>query len=140
MAWGIVYYRRKDGTVPAADFLDACPPSVDVRFQATLTAVRDAPPPQFSGGGRWEAMHGTMSGYYEIRTRFGRDHYRLFCMLENGSPNELRRRGFTTPQIAVINGMVKPNATLFTDRDYEKHVRKLGKDHLAQLPRRIAEG
>jgi hypothetical protein len=28
----------------------------------------------------------------------------------------------------------------FTDREYEKHVRKLGKDHLAQLPRRIAEG
>ncbi|HEY4097134.1 MAG TPA: hypothetical protein VGM33_16550 [Baekduia sp.] len=81
-----------------------------------------------------------MSGYYEIRVRFGRDHYRRFCMLENGSVDELRRRGFATPQIADINGMVKPNATLFTDREYNKHVRKLGKDHLAQLPRRIAEG
>jgi hypothetical protein len=108
--------------------------------QATLTAVRDAPPPQFSGGGRWEAMRGKMSGYYEIRTRFGRDHYRLFCILENGSSEELRQRGFPSPQIAVINGMVKANATLFTDGEYKKHVRKLGEDHLPQFPRRIAEG
>lgn len=25
---------------------------------AVLKAVADAPPPQFSGGGKWEAMHG----------------------------------------------------------------------------------
>jgi hypothetical protein len=140
MPWGIVYYRQKDGAVPAEDFLDACPVSVEARFLATLTAVRDAPPPQFSGGGRWEAMHGSMSGYYEIRTRFGRNHYRLFCILENGSADELRQRGFRTPQIAVINGMVKANATLFSDKEYKKHVRRLGDDYLAQIPRRIAEG
>jgi hypothetical protein len=140
MRWGIVYYQRKDGSVPAEAFLDSCPPSVEIRFLATLTAIRDAPPPQFSGGGRWEAMHGSMSGYYEIRTRFGRDHYRLFCILENGSSAELLQRGFANPQIAVINGMVKANATLFTDKEYKKHVRRFGDDYLAQLPRHIAEG
>jgi hypothetical protein len=36
--------------------------------------------------------------------------------------------------------MVKANATLFTDGDYKKHVRKLGEDHLSRIPRHIAEG
>lgn len=48
-------------------------------FNAVLEAVRAAPPPAFSGGGKREAMHGTMAGYYEIRvTGPGRrqgDHY-----------------------------------------------------------------
>jgi hypothetical protein len=42
----------------------------------------------------WEAMHGDMGGYYEIRlTGPGRRQYRLFCILDNGSPWELRTRG-----------------------------------------------
>lgn len=32
-------------------------------FIGVLDAVRAAPPPAFSGGGKWEAMHGTMSRY-----------------------------------------------------------------------------
>ena len=36
------------------------------RLMAILDAVAEAPPPQFSGGGQWEAMHGDMGGYYEI--------------------------------------------------------------------------
>jgi hypothetical protein len=72
MAWGIVYCASKDGEVPAEDFLDRCPTKVEARFAAVLEAVRAAPPPQFSGGGYWEAMHGDMGGYYEIRlTRAG---------------------------------------------------------------------
>jgi hypothetical protein len=66
---GIVYYATRDGRVPAEDFLDGCPARVEARFAAVLEAVRDAPPPQFSGGGYWEAMHG----------------------LDNGSPGELPR-------------------------------------------------
>ena len=104
-----------------------------------LEAVRAAPPPAFSGGGKWEAMHGSMGGYYEIRvTGPGRRHYRLFCILDNGSADELAERGFAAPQIVVINGMVKPNASLFTDGEYEKHVRRLGDRYLATLPRPIA--
>jgi len=67
MAWGVVYYMTKAGKVPAEEFLDSCPAKVDARFAAVLEAVREAPPPQFSGGGYWEAMHGDMGGYYEIR-------------------------------------------------------------------------
>jgi hypothetical protein len=111
MAWGVVYYKTESGVVPAEDFLDACPMKVEATILAVLEAVREAPPPAFSGGGKWEAMHGSMGGYYEIRvTGPGRRHYRLFCLLENGSPDELAERGFDQPQIAVINGMVKANS------------------------------
>jgi hypothetical protein len=103
-----------------------------------LEAVRDAPPPQFSGGGYWEAMHGDMGGYYEIRlTGPGRRQYRLFCILDNADPGELRERGFDAPQIAAITGMVKDSGKKFSGRDYAK-VRKLGNAYLAELPRPIA--
>jgi hypothetical protein len=39
-------------------------------------------------------MHGEMTGIYEIRlTGPGRDQFRLFCLLENGSDDELFGRG-----------------------------------------------
>jgi len=101
--------------------------------------VRTAPPPAFSGGGKWEAMHGAMRGYYEIRgIGPARTHYRLYCILDNGSPEELAERGFDSPQIAVINGMAKANATLFFDREYERRVRGPGEDYRRTFPRRIA--
>lgn len=76
---------------------------------------------------------------YEIRvTGPGRQHYRLFCVLDNGSSAELAQRGFDGPKIVVINGMVKANATLFTDGEYEKRVRRLGERYLATVPRPIA--
>jgi hypothetical protein len=104
-----------------------------------LQAVRAAPPPAFSGGGKWEVMHGMMAGYYEIRvTGPGRRHYRLLCLLDNGTERELAERGVDRPQIAVINGMVKQHMTEFSDRDYRKHVRELGDRYLATLPRPIA--
>jgi len=97
--WGVAYYQAPDGSVPAADFLDSCPTKVDANFMAVLEAVRAAPPPAFSGGGKWEAMRGRMAGYYEIRgTGPGRMHYRLFCRLENGTPVELRSLGFDGPR------------------------------------------
>jgi hypothetical protein len=140
MTWGIVYYETASAAVPAEDFLDACPTKVEATILAVLEAVRAAPPPAFSGGGKWEAMSGSMGGYYEIRTTGpGRRHYRLFCILDNGSAAELAERGFERPQIAVISGMVKANATLFTDAEYKKHVRRHGDEYRASLPRRIAE-
>jgi hypothetical protein len=140
LQWGIVYYQRRDGIIPAEVFLDSCPTKVEATAIAVLEAVRAAPPPAFSGGGKWEAMHGKMGGYYEIRvTGPARRHYRLFCILDNGSELELAARGFDAPQIVVINGMVKPNASLFSDAVYKKHVLALGDDYLSTLPRRIAE-
>jgi Txe/YoeB family toxin of Txe-Axe toxin-antitoxin module len=139
MAWGVVYYRAPNGNIPAEQFLDSCPTKVEATILAVLEAVRRAPPPQFSGGGKWEAMHGEMGGYYEIRvTGPGRTHYRLFCMLDNGSTQELAEREFDRPQIVVLNGMAKRHRTEFSDRDYRKHVRDLGDDYVSTLPRRIA--
>lgn len=105
MEWGIAYYRAPNGTVPAEDFLDACPMKVEANLLAVLEVVRAAPPPTFSGGGKWEAMHGSMGGYHEIRgTGPGREHFRLFCKLENGSQSELAQLGFDRPHIVVISG------------------------------------
>jgi len=140
MSWGIVYYEDAQGNVPADEFLDSCPTKVEATLLAVLQAVRDAPPPQFSGGGKWEAMHGAMNGYYEIRvTGPDRTQYRLFCRLENGTPEQLAQRGFASPQIVVINGMAKPTRTLFSDREYKKYVRDLGDRYIATLPRPVAK-
>jgi hypothetical protein len=52
-------HRNDDPTeaVPARDFLEACPEKVRAMMLAVVNAVAEAPPPQFSGGGKWEAMH-----------------------------------------------------------------------------------
>lgn len=116
-------------------FLNACPGKVDAGFGAVLDAVAGAPPPAFSGGGKWEAMHGDMGGYYEIRlTGPDREQFRI---LENGTDAELTQRGLVKPAIAVITGLRKPWRTIFSANDYHG-VRKLGDEYLARLPRRIA--
>lgn len=136
--WAVIYFKASQGTVPALAFLDECPSALDAQFTAVLDAVAAAPPPQFSGGGKWEAMHGDMGGYYEIRlTGPGREQFRLFCQLENGTDEELTRRGLPGPAIAVITGMRKPWRTAFSDLDY-KHVRELGNEHRYNYPRSIA--
>jgi hypothetical protein len=138
VAWDTILYATAEGAVPAADFLDGCPPKVRGTILAVLDAVAAAPPPAFSGGGKWEAMHGDMGDYYEIRvTGPGREQYRLFCLLENADKRTLTTRGLRGPAIAVITGMRKKTGTVFSDRDYAK-VRQLGSDHTAQTPRRIA--
>ncbi len=138
LPWAIVYYQAPDGTVPALEFLDGCPGTIDAQFTAVLDAVAAAPPPRFSGGGKWEAMHATMGGWYEIRlTEPGREQLRLFCLLENGNSDELARRGLPRPAIAVIPDMRKPWRTVFSERDYQR-VRELGGEHQQNYPRRIA--
>jgi hypothetical protein len=132
MAWDIVYYKAADGSVPAEDFLDGCPDTVEAKLEAVLSAVAEAPPPQFSGGGMWEAMHGEMGGYYEVRvTGPGREHFRLFCLLDRGD------HGLPGPAIVVLDGLRKPHMTTFSKRDYEG-IRRLGDDYVATSPRRIA--
>jgi len=139
VAWDVVYYKAADERVPAIDFLDGCPTKVAANLLAVLDAVAEAPPPQYSGGGKWEAMHGTMGGYYEVRASGpGREQFRLFCVLENADQAELRRRGLPGPAIAVLTGMRKPWRTAFTEREY-RAARALGDDHRANFPRRIAE-
>ncbi|MGH9077589.1 MAG: hypothetical protein ACRDY0_09105, partial [Acidimicrobiales bacterium] len=67
------------------EFLASLPPKVAAEFNAVLDAVAKAPPPAFSGGGRWEAMHGPMGGIYEVRVTAAGANHRLFCLLVRGS-------------------------------------------------------
>jgi hypothetical protein len=139
VAWDVVYYKTSDNSVPAIDFLEGCPTKVAANLLAVLDAVAEAPPPQYSGGGKWEAMHGAMRGYFEVRASGpGREQFRLFCVLENADPTELRRRGLSAPAIVVVTGLRKPWRTKFSERDY-RAVRVLGDDHQSNVPRRIAE-
>ena len=41
--WDVIYYRASDGSVPASDFLDICPPKVHARFLAVIDDVAVAP-------------------------------------------------------------------------------------------------
>jgi hypothetical protein len=83
-------------------------------------------------------MHGAMGGWYEIRlTGPGREQFRLFYLLENGTNEELARRGLSRPAIAVITDMRKPWQTTFSERDYRR-VRELGTEHRQNYLRRIA--
>jgi hypothetical protein len=38
-----VYYKAADGSIPALEFLDACPGKIDAEFTAVLDAVAAAP-------------------------------------------------------------------------------------------------
>lgn len=99
MGWGIVYYKTNRGELPAEEFLDGLRSKVAARFDVVLDTVRDAPPPRFSGGGFWEAMHGTMNGYYEIRlTGPGRMQHRLFCILDNADTEGSSNTASTNPR------------------------------------------
>jgi hypothetical protein len=107
-------------------------------MMSVLDAVAAAPPPQFSGGGYWEAMHGKMTGYFEVRKQGPkREQFRLFCILENPEDKaELEKTGLPGPAIAVLTGMRKPWRTVFSESDYN-HVREVGESHRNTFPRGI---
>jgi hypothetical protein len=131
--WAVVYYKAGDGTVPAEAFLDGCPTGVEAKIEAVLTAVAAAPPPSFSGGGMWEAMHGDMTGYFEVRVSGPkREQFRLFCLLDREGP------GLDRPAIVALTGLRKPFMTTFTGADYAR-VRELGDGYKASDPRSIAK-
>ena len=124
--------RRKP--VPARDFLDVCPTKVQATMLAVLDAVAAAPPPAFSGGGKWEAMHGRMSGFYEVRVDGpNRHHYRLFCVLERNGTEV----GLGGPSIVLITGREKAFLTKLSEADYEA-VLRLGEEFRARRPRSVA--
>lgn len=101
---------------------------------AVLKAVADAPPPMFSGGGKWEAMHGSMKGLYEVRVDgANRHHYRLFCVLEQDE-GEL---GLGGPSLIIICGKDKPFRTTLSELNYEA-VRTLAAEYRARIPRSVA--
>lgn len=137
-AWRIHFFQRHieddpDRAVPARAFLDDCPDKVSAMMVAVLRAVAQAPPPAFSGGGKWEAMHGDMSGFYEVRVDGpNREHFRLFCVLERDG----EKVGLGGPSIVAIDGRSKPFKTTLSKIDYTA-VKGLGDEYRARTPRSV---
>lgn len=136
--WRIHFFKRHveddpSQAVPARDFLDRCPVAVAAKLIAVVKAVADAPPPTFSGGGKWEAMHGNMNGFYEVRADGPkRRHFRLFCLLERDGA----RVGLGGPSLVLVTGKDKPFQTALSAAEYAD-VRRLGREFLARSPRSI---
>jgi hypothetical protein len=134
--WRIHFLQRHrdddpDRQVPALVFLDAIPAAVAATMQAVLEAVAAAPPPAFSGGGMWKAMHDDMAGFYEVRVMGpGKRLYRLFCVLERDAP------GLGGPSVVAITGLSKANERAFTRKDYTG-VRALGAEYRGRSPRSV---
>ena len=118
-SWKIHFFQREGvkgeaGAVPAIDFLDRLPAKVAAEVQAVLDAVAAAPPPSFSGGGKWEVMHGDMAGFYEVRVQGGGQNHRLFCLLVRDGHD------LGGPSIVCIDGLSKPRRAAAKARDYTR--------------------
>lgn len=116
--WRIHFFQRHvaddaDRGVPALDFLAGLPNKVAAEIHAVLSAVSEAPPPSFSGGGKWEAMHGEMAGMFEVRVQGGGKNHRLFCVLDRGED-------LGGPSIVCLGGLSKPPRQAADNRDYRR--------------------
>lgn len=138
MPWRVHFFQRDPQddpgrSVPGRDFLSACPEKVRTMMLAVVTAVAEAPPPRFAGGGKWEAMHDEMKGYYEVRVDGPkRHHYRLFCLLEQDDGS----LGLGGPSVIIIAGKSKTFRTELSEVDYTE-VRRLGAEYRARKPRSV---
>lgn len=129
--WRIHFFQRPASedlqrSVPTVEFLDRLSDTVVAEIQAILDAVAEAPPPSFSGGGKWEAMKGEMSGYFEVRAsgndKMGkRMNHRLFCILVR---DDVTLGGSS---IVCIGGLSKPLRTAAEPRDY-RQIRQFGEE------------
>ena len=117
----------------AEEFLWGCPPRVQRLMTDIAESVALSGPTRFSGGGYWEAMRGTMRGWFEIRcTGPGREQFRLFCMLAAEAPAERKDSDADPPTIVVVDGLRKPHRTIFSERDYAQ-VRVVGEAYLTHM-------
>ncbi|WP_208543712.1 hypothetical protein [Rathayibacter sp. VKM Ac-2804] len=132
----IVYFRRHreddpSECAPGKEALDGFPPKVRATMRAVLVAVAAAPPKRFSGGGYWEAMHGDMTGWFEVRVDGPhRTHHRLFCLLDYGADDGGK------PLLVVVDGRSKPFRTIVSASDY-RDVRSLGDEYRSRRPRSV---
>jgi hypothetical protein len=115
--WRIHFFQRHVDddaarAVPSIDFLDSLPDKVAAEIHAVLDAVAEAPPPSFSGGGKWEAMHDDMAGFYEVRVQGTGKNHRLFCVLERDAGD------LGGSSIVCLGGLSKPPRTAANPRDY----------------------
>lgn len=117
--WLIHCFQRSsddnaDETVPALEFLDGVSDSVAANINAVLDAVAKAPPPTFSGGGKWEAMHGDLAGMYEIRVQGDGKNHRLMCLLQRDAAD------LGGSSIVCIGGLSKPRRQAAAPKDYRR--------------------
>ena len=131
----VVYFKRHpeddaEQSMPGRDFRLSLPPKVRATMDNVLIAVAKAPPHRYSGGGYWEAMHGKMTGYHEVRVNGpSRIHYRLFCRLDVVAED-------VGPLLTVLCGASKPFRTKFDKAVYEE-VLGLGQEYLSRNPRSL---
>jgi Txe/YoeB family toxin of Txe-Axe toxin-antitoxin module len=122
--WRIHFFQRHTSddsaeTVPVIEFLDGLPAKVAAEIHAVLDAVAAAPPPSFSGGGKWEAMHGDMAGFYEVRVQHAGLNHRVLCVLERDAID------LGGSSIVCLGGLSKPRRTAANPRDYNQ-IRQYG--------------
>ena len=125
-SWRIHFFEREDAddasaAVPAIKYLESLPTKIAAEINAVLDAVAAAPPPSFSGGGKWEAMHDDMAGFFEVRVQGGGMNHRLFCVLERDAED------LGGSSIVCIDGLSKPRRTAAHPRDYRR-VRRYGEE------------
>ena len=118
-SWLIHFFQRgRSGdladAVPAMGFLESLPRGVAEKIQAVLEAVAQAPPPSFSGGGMWKAMHGEMSGFYEVCVQGSDANHRLLCLLDRNADD------LGGPSIICIYGFSKPKRQGASGKDYRQ--------------------
>ncbi|MEP7764539.1 hypothetical protein [Sanguibacter sp. 25GB23B1] len=128
----IVFYKDSAGVLPAQEFIDSCPETIRARIRETAITVAASPPNRFSGGGKWEAMHGAMSGWFEIRIDGtpSRTHYRVYCLLD------YEAAGAVKPYLVLVDGRKKPFRTTLAPSEYDK-VKLLGGRYLSSKDRSI---
>jgi hypothetical protein len=88
-----------------------------------LDAVAAAPPPAFSGGGKWEAMHDEMAGFWEVGIHEAGMNHRLFCVLERDAVD------LGGSSIVVIDGLSEPKRSAADPKDY-RHSRMMRDEFL----------
>ena len=117
--WLIHFFQRhadddRSRRTPAIDFLGGLPDKIVAEIQAVLEAVAAAPPPSFSGGGKWQAMHDAMAGIYEVRVQGGGANHRLFCLLERNGDD------LGGPTVVCLGGLSKAVRSAASPRDYRR--------------------
>jgi Txe/YoeB family toxin of Txe-Axe toxin-antitoxin module len=117
--WLIHFFQRhgdddRARSTPTIEFLETLPDKIAAEIQAVLEAVAAAPPPSFSGGGKWEAMHDDMAGIYEVRVQGSGANHRLFCLLERNGHD------LGGPAVICLGGLSKPVRSAASPRDYSR--------------------
>jgi hypothetical protein len=125
----IVYFAGPmNGNMPTPrEFFNALPTKVQAKLTSILVAVATAPPGRFAGGGYWEAMHGQMRGFYEIRADFQKMHYRLICLLDYEAIES------SGPLLVIVAGLSKPIGTTIKPEVYAD-VKSAGLQYLSANP------